>query len=89
MTEPHGLTNREKGRKSETVHGGEPERLMQTSATRHPSEMKKSWKRNFTSLKAWSRQLPSGKKDLIDLQTETRAGKAKLYTTRSLRDSRR
>ena len=26
-------------------------RLLQTSATRHPSEMKKSWKRNFINLK--------------------------------------
>ena len=30
------------------MQDGKPEGVMQTSATRHPSEMKKSWKRNFT-----------------------------------------
>ena len=48
---PYRLTDRDKSWKGEAVHYEKPQRLTQMSATRHPDQMKKSWKRNFINLK--------------------------------------
>ena len=48
---PYRFTDRDKSWKGETVHYEKPQRLTQMSATRHPDQMKKSWKRNFINLK--------------------------------------